>query len=115
MDTEEFRKHGKEMVDYICDYMDNIHLRRVTPDVQPGYIRQMLPSRAPKHGEQWPDIMKDIERAIMPGVRLTELLFSCICVSMMERRLKHFSTFSFPARSKQKPYLLKLMCRFSRE
>ncbi|XP_074654219.1 aromatic-L-amino-acid decarboxylase-like [Tubulanus polymorphus] len=68
MNTEEFRQYGKEMVDYICDYMENIHTRRVTPDVQPGYLRQILPSRAPKKGEDWTEIMKDVERAIMPGI-----------------------------------------------
>ncbi len=68
MDASEFRKRGKEMVDYIADYLENIHSRRVLPEVQPGYLREMLPSMAPKKGEEWDDIMKDIERAIMPGV-----------------------------------------------
>jgi hypothetical protein len=74
MDTEEFRKRGKEMVDYICDYLDTIDTRRVTPEVQPGYLSQILPSRAPKKGEEWEEVMKDIERAIMPGVSLTFLI-----------------------------------------
>ncbi|XP_064642633.1 aromatic-L-amino-acid decarboxylase-like [Lineus longissimus] len=68
MDTEEFRKRGKEMVDYICDYLDTINTRRVTPEVQPGYLSQILPSRAPKKGEEWDEVMKDVERAIMPGI-----------------------------------------------
>lgn len=30
MDTEEFRKRGKEMVDYIADYIENIkYLNRI--------------------------------------------------------------------------------------
>ena len=68
MDSSEFRRRGKEMVDYIADYLENIHTRRVLPEVQPGYLREMLPSQAPKRGEHWDDIFKDIERAIMPGV-----------------------------------------------
>ena len=68
MDSAEFRKRGKEMVDYIADYMETIHTRRVIPEVQPGYMREMLPNRAPRKGEEWSEIMRDVERAIMPGV-----------------------------------------------
>ena len=71
MDAEEFRKRGREMVDYIADYMTNIRSRHVTPDVEPGYLRQLLPEVAPNKGEDWTDIMADVERAIMPGVSVT--------------------------------------------
>ena len=56
------------MVDYIADYMENISQRRVLPEVQPGYMREMLPGTAPHKPERWEDIMKDVESAIMPGV-----------------------------------------------
>ena len=68
MDAREFRKRGKEMVDYIADYMENIDSRRVLPEVQPGYLREVLPNCAPSKPENWTHIMKDVERAIMPGV-----------------------------------------------
>ncbi|KAH8400754.1 hypothetical protein KR009_000784, partial [Drosophila setifemur] len=59
---------GKEMVDYIADYLENIRERRVFPDVSPGYMRQMLPESAPIDGEPWPKIFSDVERIVMPGV-----------------------------------------------
>ncbi|CAF1337711.1 unnamed protein product [Adineta steineri] len=68
MDAEEFRQRGKEMVDYIADYLTNIRTRRVFPDVKPGYMRPMIAEEAPEHGEQWDDIFKDIDRVIMPGI-----------------------------------------------
>lgn len=68
MDANDFRKRGKQMVDYIADYLETIDERRVLPEVQPGYLRDMLPGKAPRKGEEWPAIMKDVERAIMPGV-----------------------------------------------
>ncbi|CAF1186310.1 unnamed protein product [Adineta steineri] len=68
MDAEEFRQRGKEMVDYIADYLTNIRTRRVFPDVKPGYMRPMIAEEAPQHGEQWEDIFKDIDRVIMPGI-----------------------------------------------
>ena len=75
MDAAEFRRRGKEMVDYVADYLDTIAKRRVLPDVQPGYLREMLPNKAPKKGESWEDVMKDVDRAIMPGVNQKYLFY----------------------------------------
>jgi len=36
--------------------------------VKPGYLRDLIPEEAPEAPEKWQDIMKDIERVIMPGV-----------------------------------------------
>ena len=68
MDFKTYREKGKETVDYIADYLENIRNRRVFPDVKPGYIRELLPSEAPQQPEQWNDIFADVERVIMPGV-----------------------------------------------
>ena len=59
---------GKEMVDYIADYLQNIRERRVLPDVKPGYMSNLLPESAPLEGEPWQAIFDDVERVIMPGV-----------------------------------------------
>jgi histidine decarboxylase len=69
MDFDEYRIKGKETIDYIADYLQNIRQRRVFPDVAPGYIRKIVPEEAPIEGEKWDDIFNDIERVIMPGVR----------------------------------------------
>ncbi|KAL4616928.1 aromatic-L-amino-acid decarboxylase-like [Arapaima gigas] len=68
MDAAEFRKRGKEMVDYIADYMETIEQRPVYPDVQPGYLRSLIPEEAPVEPEKYEEIVKDIERVIMPGI-----------------------------------------------
>ncbi|XP_045623400.1 aromatic-L-amino-acid decarboxylase [Procambarus clarkii] len=68
MNSEEFRKRGKEMVDYIANYLDTIENRRVTPDIEPGYLKHMVPLEAPQHPEDWDNIMQDVEDKIMPGV-----------------------------------------------
>ncbi|CAF1251766.1 unnamed protein product [Rotaria sordida] len=68
MDDAEFRRRGKEMIDYIADYLKHIKERRVTPEVEPGYLRPMLPKNAPEKSETWENIMEDVERAIMPGI-----------------------------------------------
>ena len=69
MDVEEFRQRGKEMVDIIADYYSTIRDRRVLPDVKPGFMISLIPSEAPHEPETWQDVVKDIERVIMPGVR----------------------------------------------
>lgn len=59
---------GKEMVDYIANYLENIRDRRVFPNVQPGYMRRLIPDSTPLEGENWETIFADIERVIMPGI-----------------------------------------------
>lgn len=54
--------------------------RPVLPDVEPGYLHKLLPEEVPEQPEQWQEVMKDIERVIMPGVtnwyvKLDEILF----------------------------------------
>uniref|UniRef100_A0A8D3CHK8 Histidine decarboxylase n=1 Tax=Scophthalmus maximus TaxID=52904 RepID=A0A8D3CHK8_SCOMX len=59
---------GKELVDYITQYLGSIRERRVIPDVKPGYMRELLPDTAPSEPEDWASIFNDIEKVIMPGV-----------------------------------------------
>ena len=68
MDTNQFRKHGHEMVDWIADFMDNMENYRVYPDIQPGEIKIKLPKEAPKKGESMKTIFKDFEKIILPGI-----------------------------------------------
>uniref|UniRef100_A0A4P6D8R2 Histidine decarboxylase n=1 Tax=Rhodnius prolixus TaxID=13249 RepID=A0A4P6D8R2_RHOPR len=68
MDAEEYRRRGKELIDYIADYLENIRERRVFPDVKPGFIRSMIPPHPPLEPESWNSIMDDIENVIMPGM-----------------------------------------------
>ncbi|XP_016053820.1 PREDICTED: aromatic-L-amino-acid decarboxylase isoform X2 [Miniopterus natalensis] len=67
MDATEFRRRGREMVDYIADYIEGIEGRQVYPDVEPGYLRPLIPSCAPQEPDAYEDIMKDVEKVIMPG------------------------------------------------
>ncbi|KAK3585055.1 hypothetical protein CHS0354_009906 [Potamilus streckersoni] len=68
MDAEEFRRRGREMIDYVASYLENVRTRQPYPDVQPGYLRQLIPDCAPESPDSWDDLFKDIERVIMPGV-----------------------------------------------
>ncbi|TDH05258.1 hypothetical protein EPR50_G00141790 [Perca flavescens] len=68
MDAAEFRRRGKEMVDYVANYLANIEQRPVYSDVKPGYLRSLIPTEAPLEPENYEDVIKDVERVIMPGV-----------------------------------------------
>ncbi|XP_042274544.1 histidine decarboxylase [Thunnus maccoyii] len=68
MQAEEYNRRGKELVDYITQYLSSIRERRVIPDVKPGYMRELLPDTAPAEPEDWESIFNDIEKVIMPGV-----------------------------------------------
>ncbi|XP_062860724.1 histidine decarboxylase [Trichomycterus rosablanca] len=68
MQAEEYTRRGKEMVDYIRRYLEEIRQRKVLPDVQPGFMKPLLPDQAPQEPECWEKIMQDVENIIMPGV-----------------------------------------------
>lgn len=59
------------MVDYIADYLEGIERRPVYPDVEPGYLRPLIPTAAPQEPEAYEDIIKDVEKIIMPGVSVS--------------------------------------------
>lgn len=78
MSSTEFRKYGKEVVDYIADYIENIQKRRVVPVIEPGYLRDLLPDIAPQHAEAFEDVISDFDKYIMPGVKLKLMTFEPI-------------------------------------
>ncbi|XP_030886943.1 aromatic-L-amino-acid decarboxylase [Leptonychotes weddellii] len=68
MNSSEFRRRGKEMVDFVADYLEGIEGRQVYPDVEPGYLRPLIPTTAPEEPDTFEDILNDVEKIIMPGV-----------------------------------------------
>jgi aromatic-L-amino-acid decarboxylase len=68
MTPEEFRKYGREVVDWIADYYEHIESYPVLSQAQPGQIRQSLPADPPEHGEPFESILKDMNTKILPGV-----------------------------------------------
>ena len=65
---EEFRKFGKQMIDYVADYMQTVSERDVLPDVQPGFLQDVIPSDAPENPQTFTEIMEDVEKYIIPGI-----------------------------------------------
>ncbi len=59
------------------------------PEVQPGYLRGLIPEEAPEQGETWQSIFQDIERVIMPGV--SKNLCSIVLCHIIEFILKDYN------------------------
>ncbi|XP_002735383.1 aromatic-L-amino-acid decarboxylase-like [Saccoglossus kowalevskii] len=68
VDSNDFRKWGKQMVDYVADYLDNVEKRPPLSKVEPGYLEKLIPSSAPDKPDRWEDVLGDVERVIMPGI-----------------------------------------------
>jgi aromatic-L-amino-acid decarboxylase len=68
MSPEEFRKQGKQMIDWIADYYENIEKYPVLSQVRPGDISKQLPDSPPVEGESIEQIMEDVNSIIMPGI-----------------------------------------------
>jgi aromatic-L-amino-acid decarboxylase len=68
MTPDQFRRHGRQVVDWIADYYERIETYPVLSQVQPGEIRAGLPATAPAHGESIDTILADVGRLIIPGI-----------------------------------------------
>ncbi|MBK5267086.1 MAG: aspartate aminotransferase family protein [Acidimicrobiia bacterium] len=68
MSSDEFRRYGKELIDWVADYYEKVESLPVTPTVQPGAIRALLPPNAPEGPEPFAEIIEDLDRVVMPGI-----------------------------------------------
>ena len=68
MTPDEFRRHGKAVVDWIADYFERVESFPVLSQVKPGEIRASLPESAPQNGESFEAMISDVNRLIMPGI-----------------------------------------------
>lgn len=68
MNSDQFRLAAKQLIDYIADYIEGLRGRIVVPDVEPGYINDLVPEKPPEDGEPWINLFNDIEPVIMRGV-----------------------------------------------
>jgi aromatic-L-amino-acid decarboxylase len=68
MTPEEFRRHGRAVIDWIADYYEKVEGLPVLSRVAPGEIRAALAPDPPQHGESFEKILDDVTRLILPGV-----------------------------------------------
>jgi aromatic-L-amino-acid decarboxylase len=68
MPADDFRRYGYEIVDWIANYFDDIGEYPVLSQVQPDWLKDSLPRSAPEAGEDFSEVLKDVDRLILPAV-----------------------------------------------
>ncbi|MBA2554903.1 MAG: aspartate aminotransferase family protein, partial [Geodermatophilaceae bacterium] len=68
MSPQQFREHGRQVVDWIADYLETIESRPVRSQVAPGEISAQLPAHPPQQPEPFAAVLADLEKIVLPGV-----------------------------------------------
>ena len=69
MNSEEFRRFGHELIDWIADYREKVQRGDfpVLSGATPGALKGQLPAMAPQEPEAFEAIMQDLTRLIVPA------------------------------------------------
>ena len=68
MPKEDFRRFGYEIVDWIADYFERLETLPVLSPNQPNDLKNALPESAPETGEDFAEVLRDVEELILPAV-----------------------------------------------
>ncbi|MBA0790967.1 hypothetical protein Gohar_015578 [Gossypium harknessii] len=71
MDAEQLREYGHKMVDFIADYYKTIENFPVLSQVEPGYLRNLLPDSAPNQPDSFQHVLDgEVAQLILEFIRL---------------------------------------------
>jgi aromatic-L-amino-acid/L-tryptophan decarboxylase len=65
---DEFRTHGRALIDWIADYLEGVEQYPVSSMLAPGDVRAMLPEHPPAEPEPFEAVLADLDRVIVPGL-----------------------------------------------
>ncbi|XP_057949231.1 tyrosine decarboxylase-like [Malania oleifera] len=68
LDSQEFRRQGHLIIDFLADYYQSIEQYPVQSQVRPGYLQPRLPESAPQDPEPVEAILQDVKDHIIPGL-----------------------------------------------
>jgi aromatic-L-amino-acid decarboxylase len=68
MPAEEFRRYGREVIDWIADYFQRIEEFPVLSRIEPGWLKENLPSAPPEQGDDFSAVLSDVDKLILPAV-----------------------------------------------
>ena len=68
MSPEQFRRHGREVIDWIADYYERLESLPVLSRVAPGEVRTGLAAEPPAVGQGFDGVLADLDRVIVPGL-----------------------------------------------
>jgi aromatic-L-amino-acid decarboxylase len=68
MQTNDFRKAGHYLIDYIADYLANVSGKTLFPDIDPLYLYNLFDEPIPETGKPLDEVQKELEEKLMPYV-----------------------------------------------
>ncbi len=68
MPSEEFKKLGYQLIDWIANYLDNIESYPPLAQVKPGDVKSKISNSFPEEGDSLNNILSDVNNIILPGV-----------------------------------------------
>ena len=68
MPADEFRRYGHELVEWIAEYFERIEDFPVLSQVEPEWLKSNLPRTAPEKGEDFAEVLGDVDKLILPAV-----------------------------------------------
>jgi aromatic-L-amino-acid decarboxylase len=66
--TDEFRKRGHQLIDWIADYREGVAALPVMARTEPGAVKAALPRTPPLEPESFDDVLRDLDLVVVPGL-----------------------------------------------
>jgi aromatic-L-amino-acid/L-tryptophan decarboxylase len=68
MTSLQFREAGKQLIDWLADYYEQVERHPVLSQVVPGEVRTSLPVQPPQAGTDFHHIIQELSSKVMPGI-----------------------------------------------
>jgi aromatic-L-amino-acid decarboxylase len=68
MSSQQFREAGKQLIDWLADYYEQVERYPVLAQVAPREVRASLPAEPPQSGTDFQHIIEGLDSKIMPGI-----------------------------------------------
>jgi aromatic-L-amino-acid/L-tryptophan decarboxylase len=68
MTPDEFRRRGREAVEWVAAYLESLPTMPVRPVIEPGAVRAALPASPPDRPEPFHQVLADLSSVIVPGL-----------------------------------------------
>jgi aromatic-L-amino-acid decarboxylase len=65
--VSDFRRDGAAALDWVARYLEEVRDYPVLARVEPGQVRAELPASPPEEGEPFEDLLRDLDRVLVPG------------------------------------------------
>jgi len=66
--TDDFRRYGHQLVDWIADYRERVGTLPVMSPAEPGAIKRRLPASPPEAPEPFDAVLRDLDEIVVPGL-----------------------------------------------